>query len=268
MSGFPGGLPRDPGAGEEPAAGAGGPTGERPVPQPMEGGPPPAPPPDEGEDYVIGIRGVRAVQGAEPGQLDVTIETTRGELTAYLHPVEGKTGTLLCIGGAAGGVDGPADRVYTRLAEALVPAGVTTLRLRYRQPGDFTECVLDTLAACSFLKGIGAASCVLVGHSFGGAVAIKAGELAPLVQAVVAMSSQRYGTQGVERLGKPLLLLHGGDDTVLLPEASQDIFDRAQEPKRLVVLEGAGHGLAEVADDVFKILADYVTRAVGDAAAG
>lgn len=216
-------------------------------------------------DLVVSIQRVQAQPTEIPGCFELKLDTTRGEITGYLHPCEGRTGCVVFVGGAAGGVDGPADAVYLRLAQALVAQGVTSLRLQYREPGEFTECVLDALAGCSFLKGIGGESAVLVGHSFGGAVAIKAGELSPLICFVVALSSQRFGTQDVERLGKPLLLVHGEDDDVLLPAASEDIFGRALEPKRLILLPGNGHGLRESAADVYRILEQAITDAVGDA---
>jgi len=215
-------------------------------------------------DLVISIQRVHAQPTEITGCFELRLDTTRGEITGYLHPCEGRTGCVIFLGGAAGGVDGPADAVYLRLAQALVAKGVTSLRLQYREPGEFTECVLDTLAGCSFLKGIGGEAAVLVGHSFGGAVAIKAGELSPLVNFVVAMSSQRFGTQDVERLHKPLLLVHGEADDVLLPQASEDIFGRAQEPKRLILLPGTGHALRESADDVYRILEQAITDVVGN----
>jgi len=122
---------------------------------------------------------------------------------------------------------------------------------------------MDVLAACSFLQGVGAERVVLVGHSFGGAVVIKAGQLAPLVKAVVALSPQRFGTMQVEQLGKPLLLVHGADDQVLNMAASQDIYDRALEPKRVIFLEGAGHGLREGAATLYAELEPFVLRYAG-----
>jgi alpha/beta superfamily hydrolase len=216
------------------------------------------------QDLQLSIRGARAQPGEQAGEMQVELDTTRGLIEAYLHPCEGKTGCAIFIGGAAGGIDGPANRVYTRLSRALVAGGVTSLRLKYRQAGEFEECVMDTLAACSFLKGIGGQRAVIVGHSFGGAVAIKAGELNELTTAVAAMSSQRYGTQTVEQLGKPLLLVHGSNDQILDRAASDDIFARAHEPKRLEILDGSGHGLAENAEDVYALLSAFIREHAGD----
>ena len=222
--------------------------------------------PDGSDDLVLSIHNVHARPGPEAGELALEIETTHGTIPGALHPCEGKSGCAIFIGGtAAGGGDGPAGGVYLRLGRELVAEGVTSLRVGYRDPGEFNECVLDTLAACSFLKGIGAERAVIVGHSFGGAVAIKAGGLALLATAVAALSSQRFGTAEVGSLGKPLLLVHGSADSVLLPRASEDIFERAVEPKRLVILEGAGHGLSEAADEVHSLLRDFITDAVGAA---
>ncbi len=211
------------------------------------------------EELTLSIKGVRARAGDEPGELEVELETSRGAITVFLYPCEGKTGCAVFLSGAGGGVKGPANDVYVRLGRELVADGITTVRVQYREPGEFEECVLDALAACSFLKGIGAEQVVIVGHSFGGAVAVKAGELAPISTAVVGMSSQRFGTQEVEQLGKPLLLIHGSRDDVLDQAASQDIYDRAREPKQLVLLADAGHGLTEAADEVHDLLKEFIT---------
>ena len=116
----------------------------------------------------------------------------------------------------------------------------------------------------SFLKGLGASRVALVGHSFGGAVVIKAGELSPIVSAVAALSSQRFGTSTVENLSpKPLLLVHGTGDTVLLPAASEDIYKRARDPKRLVLFEGASHSLIESEPDLSELLEEFLVGVIG-----
>jgi pimeloyl-ACP methyl ester carboxylesterase len=221
--------------------------------------------PAEGDssDLTLSIRGVRTAPGDVPGEMKVELNTTRGTITTHLRPCEGRTGCVIFLGGAGGGARGPANAIYETIGEELVQAGVTSLRVEYRKPGEFEESVADALAGASFLKGIGATEAVVVGHSFGGAVAIKAGELAPLIKGVVAISSQRFGTQQVDQLDKPLLLIHGSNDEILDQAASKDIFERANEPKRLEILEGAGHGLAEAVDEVHDLLHDFITMSVG-----
>lgn len=48
--------------------------------------------------------------------------------------------------------------------------------------------------------------------------------------------------RAVHRLaGRPLLVVHGADNRLHRPEEAQRLFDLAGEPKRIVILEGAGH---------------------------
>ncbi len=211
------------------------------------------------EDLTLSLRNVAAAPGEDEGTFRVLLQTTRGDITGILHPVEGGTGAAIFVCGAMGGFDGPAAGAFQRLALApLVQAGVTSLRLDYRHANNFEECVLDVLAGCSFLKGIGAEKVVLVGHSFGAAVVIKAGELAPVVAAVAALSPQLHGTREVELLGKPLLLVHGTEDNVLSHEASEDVYRRALEPKRIVLFGGAGHSLVQARDQLDALLLDWI----------
>lgn len=212
----------------------------------------------------------QAAVAPEPdGSYRLMLKTTRGDIYGLLHVCEGETGAAVMVGGASGGVDGPAGGIYARLGPALVEAGVTVLRLDYRLPDVFDECVLDVLGALSFLKGIGGERAVVVGHSMGGAVAIRAGELSPLVSGVVAMSSQLHGTDGVAALSpRPLLLVHGMDDQVLEATASDIIYQRALEPKRLVLYAGAGHALTQCKDELFDLLREWIPQYAGRAEHG
>ncbi len=216
------------------------------------------------DDLQLSILGVRTRDGETAGEIGVELDTTRGTIEAQFRPCEGQSGCAIFMGGGSGGAGGPANSVYLRLSRELVGRGVSSLRVQWRDPGNFEECVMDALAACSFLRGIGAERAVLAGHSFGGAVAVRAGGLGTLVSAVVGLSSQRSGTHEVGALGKPLLLVHGSEDSVLLAAASEDIFQRAREPKRLVILEGGGHGLQECADEVYELLFDFIAEQAGE----
>lgn len=123
------------------------------------------------------------------------------------------------------------------------------------------------------------------GHSMGGAVGVLAGAKLPQILAVInlagmiqtkAFCEREFGevTPGdgtmweepdcplsqvyvddlngigdlfeeVSLLRKPLLLVHGTADDVVLPEDSKDAYKLAAEPKQLVLVEGAGHSFDE-----------------------
>jgi pimeloyl-ACP methyl ester carboxylesterase len=204
-----------------------------------------------------------SITGVEPqneiaGARRVLLATTRGKIRMMLHGVEKAERAVLCLGGAGGGMDGPA-LLYPRLGLELRPLGVTVTRLGYRIPGEMGECVLDAMAGLSFLKGIGHKRAAVIGHSFGGGVAIATATMNPMAAAVVAISSQLDGAQNVAQLApRPLLLIHGSADTVLPDESSRLIFERAGEPKTIKLYPGADHGLTQAGDEVFGVVKQWV----------
>ena len=216
--------------------------------------------PDE-DDEELEIRvlqvGVTGRDGDDTYQL--VLQTTRGDLAGVFHVVQGGVGATIMVCGASGGTEGPAEAIYERLGEGFADRQISSLRLNYRRPGEFAECVMDVLAGASFLKGIGAEQIVLVGHSFGGAVAVKAAEIAgPQVTAVAALSSQGFGTQNVERLDRPLLVVHGMMDTVIEATTAESIYARANEPKQIVLYAEAGHSLNQVKAELYDLLMEWV----------
>jgi pimeloyl-ACP methyl ester carboxylesterase len=213
----------------------------------------------------LSIRDV-ALHDNGDGSYIVVLRTTRGDLPGMLHPCEGGKAAVVFLSGASGGIDGPAERIYQRLAVALAEHGISSLRLDYRLPNEFDECLLDALAGLSFLRGIGAARLLLVGHSFGAGVAIRATELEGSVAGVAALSSQLYGTSGVANIApRPVLVVHGMDDQVLEATAGQIIYDLAQEPKELVLYPGAGHSLVACKDELFELLLAWIGTNAGEA---
>jgi pimeloyl-ACP methyl ester carboxylesterase len=207
------------------------------------------------------------ITGVEPGDeiagaRRVTIATTRGAIPLMLHSAQEKGRAVLCVSGAIGGFDGPS-MLYPRLGLEMPRRGLTIARLDYREANEFGECLVDAMAALTFLSGIGHERVALIGHSFGGAVAINAGTLSANVATVIALSSQLAGAHVVGDLApKPLLLIHGGADTILSHESSQALYDRAGEPKTIKILSGVGHGLAEAQDEVFELVRDWLLQKV------
>jgi fermentation-respiration switch protein FrsA (DUF1100 family) len=204
-----------------------------------------------------------SITGVEPqieiaGARRVLLGTTRGKIRLILHSVEKAQRAVVCLGGAGGGMDGPA-MLYARLGLEAPQFGYTVMRVGYRIPGEMAECVLDAMAGLSFLKGIGHQRAALIGHSFGGGVAIATATFSPLAVAVAAISSQLDGAQNVAQLApRPLLLIHGTADAVLSDESSKMIFERAGEPKALKLFPGADHGLTQVGDEVHELVKEWL----------
>jgi len=81
--------------------------------------------------------------------------------------------------------------LYFDLARALATEGVNSVRVDYRRPGDLVTCVLDVAVAVDLAQRCGGKRFVVMGHSFGGAVAIGAAASLPdLVTGVVTLAGQ------------------------------------------------------------------------------
>jgi hypothetical protein len=193
------------------------------------------------------------------------LQTDRGEIEARYHPAradataDSKKLGVVWVGGAGGGLDGPARGLYPAASQQLQARGIAGLRLHYRKPNHLADCILDTLTGVAFLVKEGATDVALVGHSFGGAVVISAGAASPHVKAVVPMSSQTYGTELTPKVApRAMLLIHGMNDDVLSPMCSRQLYAAAGEPKEIKLYPGTGHGLDEVRQEVLDLLVRWI----------
>jgi alpha/beta superfamily hydrolase len=196
-------------------------------------------------------------------QKHVVISTTDGNIECIFHNAGGARGVIwLC--GALGGFDGPSFGIFKILSERMVTDGFSSLRLHYRYPGDFEECVQDVLTGIDFLKQKRIDKVAIVGHSFGGAVAIQAGTISREVKAVVGLASQTYGAQRVAELApRPLLLIHGERDRNLSVDCSKYIYQWAEEPKELRILKNNGHFLREAHQELLIQIRDWLIDKLG-----
>ena len=186
-------------------------------------------------------------------------ETIRGNFSGILHRSIGADKAVIWVCGARGGFGGPGLGTYARMSERLTHEGVTSLRLDYRYPNDIFECALDLLVGVSYLKDTGHQPVVVVGHSFGGAVVIAAGANSDHIKGVVALSPQTYGAGMVGQVApRKLLVVHGKADTRLAFACGQQIYDMANEPKQLVLYEGAEHRLEECRDELEELLGNWI----------
>lgn len=175
--------------------------------------------------------------------------TLEGLLTFLWHGDPGAERVLLACGGAMGGLLGPATGLYHELGEHFAAAGVGTIRVGYRRPNDLGACIDDVCAAADLAHRNGGRRFVVMGHSFGGAVAINAGiRLRPMISGVVTFATQSAGCESAAALGdRPLLLFHGDRDELLPPMASEAVRALAGTGE-IVLLPGAGHLLTEGGD--------------------
>jgi uncharacterized protein len=98
---------------------------------------------------------------------------------------------------------------------------------------------------------------ILYGHSLGGPIAAEAalrgsGAAALVLESTFTSVSEMTHLSGLvtqrldlldklQRLKLPVLIVHGAEDDLVPPEMAQRLYDAARGPKRLLLVEGAGH---------------------------
>lgn len=89
------------------------------------------------------------------------------------------------------------------------------------------------------------------------------------VRTVVTIATQAYGAEPASELATrcSLLLLHGTSDPVLPASCSQYVYQIAREPKRVILYPNGGHGLDEVADEVYLVVRDWIVQQLNRATA-
>ena len=200
------------------------------------------------------------------GYREIAVRSPRGPVQCRWYAPHVNGAAVVWVGGIGGGWDTPAKELYPRLAERLQEEGIGSLRVRFRNATDLEEAVHDVSMGLGFLQQQGVERLGLVGHSFGGAVVIEAATTTPLARAVVTLATQSYGTDGVGELNGncATLLIHGTRDSVLAPANSQYVHRLAHEPKRLQLYRRAAHGLDEAAEDVERIVYEWLVTHLQD----
>jgi dienelactone hydrolase len=190
-----------------------------------------------------------------PGLRHLEIYTLRGLLTVLWHGDADAEDVVVACGGAMGGLLGPASGLYQHLGEELAAprSGTSLLRVSWRRPNDLDLCTVDLLAAADLAARAGGRRFVTMGHSFGGAVAVRAGiAMGEWTAGVVTFATQSAGCEEAAALGAPLLLFHGDRDELLPVMASEVVQHLAggETAADLVVCSGAGHLLSEAGDEL------------------
>ncbi len=185
--------------------------------------------------------------------------TMAGLLTLLVHPADGHEPAVVMCGGAMGGLLGGGG-LFHELGTQLAKIDIAAVRVSYREPNNIGRCVLDVLATMQLVARRGARRFVLIGHSFGGAVAIQsaASMNADLVPGVVTLATQSAGCEPVETLhDRELLFFHGTNDRIL-PHASSEMVRMLAGHGELVLLPGQDHLLDKAMPDIAERLMTWI----------
>lgn len=197
---------------------------------------------------------------SEKNYLTVFLKTDRGKIECQYYPVQDTDVAAIWVGGVGGDFDTPAYYLYPNLCEKLQTENIASLRVQFRHPHDLSEAAFDIASGIAFLEFKGIRTVGLIGHSFGGASVIQAATESNLVKTIVTLASQGSGTDSVSSIPYDcsILLIHGTEDSVLSYNNSKYIYELAHEPKQLILLKGNKHCLDESADEVSKIIEEWL----------
>ena len=143
------------------------------------------------------------------------------------------------------------NKVAFAVASALFDTGCSVLRFNFRGVGlskgshdkGLGE-IGDTLAAIRFLRDWYLThSCMVAGFSFGAWMALEAANRDPsLISVIAAAPPLRYFNVAIlTKFTMPKLFLQGTNDEICVPEDLQSLYPSVAEPKKLTLVEGAGH---------------------------
>jgi len=216
---------------------------------------------DPGRRSPLDMLGVLAKADGELSETSRVVEiyTMEGLLQIMWHGDPAATDVVLMCGGAMGGMLGPGRSLYLELGLELAAEGRAAMAVGYRKPGDLTRSLLDTCAAADLALRNGAQRFAILGHSFGGAVAIQAAStFAAHTAGVITYATQSAGCEEAARIGDtPLLLLHGERDSILGPENSMMVQSLAGAGE-VRMFPDTDHLMAEAADEIAEITGVWV----------
>jgi len=190
----------------------------------------------------------------------IEIYTMEGLLQVWWFGLPGATDVALMCGGAMGGVLGPGRSLYFEYGRKLAASGRAAMAVSYRRPGDLSRCLLDVCATADLAMRNGAERFVILGHSFGGAVAIQAAcTFTNAVAGVVTFATQSAGCEDAALMQSvPLLLLHGERDSILGPENSTMVQSLAGHGE-VRMFPDTDHLMTEAADELAAVTHEWTT---------
>jgi pimeloyl-ACP methyl ester carboxylesterase len=154
--------------------------------------------------------------------------------------------------------------------------------------------VISMVRLLSSHGGVDARRVALRGSSLGGFLAICAASVAPEIAGVIAICPAGEGNlaravrsgrfemrvgdpldleawliaqdvgDAVERIaGRPLILMHAEGDTLIPSDQSEELYERAGEPRKLVIVPGGGHTTVQHDPELQSMALRWLERELG-----
>ncbi|MGI5875290.1 MAG: alpha/beta hydrolase [Dethiobacteria bacterium] len=163
------------------------------------------------------------------------------------------------------------NNVTTDVARALVEKGLAALLFNFRgvgrSEGNFdhgigeTEDALAALAFLAKLKEINPLQLGIIGYSFGGLVAFKAGEISKEARAIAGISPV-IPSGSLQKCSKPKLIICGDQDSMVPVSGVLEKAAKMAEPKKIKIIAGADHFWAGIEHKFTSMVTDFFAGAL------
>lgn len=216
---------------------------------------------DLGDSSPLDDLGILAQQQVElaPGLEHHELYTNGGLLALHWYACDGVEPAVVMGGGAMGGMLGGGG-LYHELGTRLADNGIAAASIGWRMPNHLDVCTHDMLATMQLMAQRGARRFVSIGHSFGGAIAIRAAASlpTPMAPGVVTLATQSAGCEPAESLSDRELLFFHGDTDRILPHFSSEMVRMLAGTGELVILPGEDHLLAGAKGEIIERLMTWI----------
>jgi dienelactone hydrolase len=191
----------------------------------------------------------------------VQLHCPRGKVETHYYPVIGGKRAVVFVGGVGERQDSPAANVYPMLCEDMQHRRIAALRIKTRVSSDPSEMLYDLRLGIRFLESEGRSPVALIGFASGAIAAVRAALAEPSVTAVAMLSTiMGTGNEPIEQLRPDckLLMIHGGRDAYSSVQEAKNLYEKAHDPKELLILPRNTHTLNENSTEVNLRLRDWL----------
>jgi dipeptidyl aminopeptidase/acylaminoacyl peptidase len=151
--------------------------------------------------------------------------------------------------------------IFKQVAEELADFGIASLFMDFRGPYDVNKAVSDIFAGLDHIDhSYGMDRIALVGWGIGGSAAIETAIRDLRVIMVVAIASDKVENEGLDLYVRPILLIHGIDDSKVSFQNTVDIAKRAKGTKQLILLPDGDHEISSYKQDMAKIIKEWIFK--------
>lgn len=197
------------------------------------------------------------------------------KLAGILHSQSQKSRT--CVITCHGLVSSKDSEKYVEIARRFCEEGISVFRFDFRGCGEsggkleettLTERIEDLGSALDFVQSQGVFRIGVMGSSLGGCVSILRAAEDGRINALITWATpclldelfggdpnvfrrlrqdaQRYDLlEALKKVSCPVLIVHGGSDEIVPRSHARTMFEKANQPKEILIVEGADHGFTD-----------------------